>query len=229
MQICLPEPLQNLAGLEAGTITNIYGGPGVGKTNICLLTAIDCVKKNGSVCYIDTENGFSIERLKQLTNNWQNVLDKIELAEPKDFSQQGKIIRELDKKNTNLIIVDSIVAMYRLEYAESKNGRSSDDLVMAANRELSKQLSILSNIAKEKSIPVIITAHAFKSRENGEWDAIGGEVLKYWSKVIMFIDRTGRGSERKAVLIKHRHLAEGRSVKFQIVQEGIKPAGFKLF
>ncbi len=229
MQICLPEPLHNLAGFETGTITNIYGGPGVGKTNICLLTAIDCAKKGGSVCYIDTEGGFSLERFKQLTDRWQDLLDRIELAEPKDFEQQSRIVRELGKKDFDLVILDSAVALYRLEYAEPKMGKNSDDLVMAANRELSKQLSVLSNLARDKKIPILITAHAYRSRENGEWDAIGGEVLKYWSKVIMFIERTGRDSERKAVLIKHRHLPEGRSVKFQITQDGIRPAGFKLF
>ncbi len=229
MQICLPEPLHNLAGFETGTITNIYGGPGVGKTNICLLTAIDCAKKGGSVCYIDTEGGFSLERFKQLTDRWQDLLGRIELAEPKDFEQQSRIVRELGKKDFDLVILDSAVALYRLEYAEPKMGKNSDDLVMAANRELSKQLSVLSNLARDKKIPILITAHAYRSRENGEWDAIGGEVLKYWSKVIMFIERTGRDSERKAVLIKHRHLPEGRSVKFQITQDGIRPAGFKLF
>jgi hypothetical protein len=36
-------------------------------------------------------------------------------------------------------------------------------------------------------------------------------------------------SERKATLIKHRYLPEWGSVKFSIVNEGIKPAGFKIF
>ena len=44
----------------------IYGPAAAGKTTYCLLTSISMAKKGKKVMFIDTENGFSIERLKQL-------------------------------------------------------------------------------------------------------------------------------------------------------------------
>ena len=120
--------------------------------------------------------------------------------------------------------MDSAVALYRLEYADPMKE------AIEPNRELSKQLSVLSNTAREKKMPVIITSHVFRSWETQKNEIVGGDSVRYWSKVIVFLERTGRTSERKATIIKHRWVPEGKSVKFVIVQEGIKPAsGFKLF
>jgi DNA repair protein RadB len=231
----LPEPVNGLIkGLEPGSLTSFYGPPGSGKTNICLLAAVECVKAGGSVIYMDTEGGLSPERLKQVTNSWQNVLEKTSLVEPRDFRDQGRIIRELDRQKYDLVIVDSVVALYRLEYAEKNDGVKQvkdgpSRAVIEANRELSKQLSLLSGLARDWKIPVLVTAHTFKHWETGLNEIVGGDSIKYWSKVIVYLERTGRMSERKATLIKHRYLPEWGTVKFSIVNEGIRPAGFKIF
>jgi DNA repair protein RadB len=232
--INLPHPLEGLVkGLDPKSLISFYGPPACGKTNLCILAAVDCVKKGGKVVFIDTEGGFSLERLKQVTNSWQAVLDSTILIEPRDFQEQGRVISEMDRHRADLYIVDSVVALYRLEYAEKdggdKRGYESGKAVLEANRELSKQLSVLSTLARERDVPVIITAHTFKHWETGLNEIVGGDAIKYWSKVIVYLEKTGRMSERKATLIKHRYLPEWGSVKFNIVNEGIKPAGFKIF
>lgn len=226
----LPEPMKALMrGLEPKAVTSFYGGPGTGKTNICLLAAIECVNRRGRVIYIDTEGGFSIERLKQIEPDFEKVLERIEIVEPKDFSEQSKVINLLEHKNPDLIIVDSIAALYRLEYADDGSGKSDKKKVLEANRKLSKQLSVLSNVARGKNIPVVITTHTFKNWDTQKNEVIGGDSVKYWSKAIVFFERTSKTSERKATMVKHRYLPEGGNVKFMLVNEGIKPSGFKLF
>lgn len=234
-KLILPEPLHALLnGIEASAITNFYGAAGTGKTNICLLAALDCMRNGGQCIYIDTEGGFSGERLAQLGG--EGFLEKITLVEPKTFAEQSNLINELKNKKTDLIVLDSAVALYRLEYAEPVDATNAKKLkeqrdrqIMDANRELSRQLSILSTIAREKDIPVIITAHTFKNWETGAQEIVGGEVIKYWSKAIVYLERTGKMSERKATIFKHRFMEEGKSVKLMIVKEGIKPSGFRIF
>ncbi|MEM2727166.1 MAG: ATPase domain-containing protein, partial [Archaeoglobaceae archaeon] len=41
-------------GIETGTITQLYGASGTGKTTLCLMFAKNCAK-NYKVAYIDTE------------------------------------------------------------------------------------------------------------------------------------------------------------------------------
>ena len=223
----LPEPMKALMrGLEPKSLTSFYGAPGTGKTNICLLAALECAKNNGKVIYVDTEGGFSVERLKQMNPDLEKVLGGIEIVEPQDFTEQGKIIRSLRERDADLVVIDSIAALYRLEYAETK---VENKRILEANRELSKQLSILSNLAREREIPVLVTTHTFRNWETGDNEVIGGDSVKYWSKVMVFFERTGKTSERKATVMKHRYLPEGGNVKFMLVNEGIKPSGFKLF
>ncbi len=226
MRLEIPEPLDALFSVEAGSVANFFGAAGTGKTNLCILLSLDCVRKGGKVIYIDTEGGFSAERVKQLAgkNDIINILNSVVLMEPKTFEEQGKAIRGLQKDKFDLIILDSAVALYRLEHSDSSKTELSEH-----NRELSRQLSVLSAISRDKKIPVVLTAHTYKNWDTAEDEIVGGGPLKYWSKSIIFLEKTGKTSERKATIIKHRSEPEGKSVKFMIVEEGIKPSGFKIF
>ena len=55
-------------GFESGTVTQLYGEAGSGKTNICLQVAVDCARKGESVIFIDSE-GFSPERFLQIASS----------------------------------------------------------------------------------------------------------------------------------------------------------------
>jgi DNA repair protein RadB len=231
--IMLPEPLQSmLDGLEPRAITNFYGTPGTGKTNLCMLAAVDCARRGGKVVYIDTEGGFSVERLRQVVapSDFENVLENIELVEPKDLQEQTAAVRKVAERRPALVILDSSVALYRVEHAnrketiDNKNRKCDIDSIMVANRELSKQLSVLSALSREHDIPVLITTHAFKSWGNGEYDVVGGDPIRYWSKSIIFLEKTGKPHERRARIIKHRSQPEGKEAKFVLVQDGIKPS-----
>ena len=222
-KINLPEPFGLLmGGVEKGALTNFYGAPGTGKTNICILATVEAISNGGKVIYIDTEGGLSRDRLLQITGNPQ-LLEKIILAEPKNFKEQGRIIKSLATQEADLVILDSAVALYRLECAYP------DKETIEAAKELSVQLSMLSNLARDKNIPVVITAHTFRNWDTGENKVIGGDSIKYWSKSIIFIEKTPKLSERKATVVKHRSIPEGKEAKFMIVENGIKPSGFKIF
>ena len=45
-------------GYEKDIITTIYGPAGSGKTNLCLLCAMNTAREGKKVIYIDTENNF---------------------------------------------------------------------------------------------------------------------------------------------------------------------------
>jgi len=223
-KILLPEPFHSLiGGIEKGAITNFYGPPGVGKTNMCILAMLECIRKGGRVVYVDTEGGLSPERIRQVSMGDENVFRNMVLIEPKTFEEQGVVIKNLEGQEFDMLILDSSVALYRLKCADPAKE------TLGANKELSVQLSLLSNIARKKEIPVIITAHTFKNWDTGENQIIGGDSIRYWSKSIIFVEHTGKMGERKATIVKHRSIPEGKSVKFELVEEGIKPSGFRIF
>ena len=77
-------------GYETDIITTIFGPAGSGKTNLCLIAAICTVLNKKKVIFIDTEGGFSIERVKQLCPGNDNILDKILVFNPTTFEEQKK-------------------------------------------------------------------------------------------------------------------------------------------
>ena len=66
-------------------INLIYGESATGKTTLALQESLRFAKENKRVLYVDTENGFSVERLKQMDDNYREALNKIFLVQPKNF------------------------------------------------------------------------------------------------------------------------------------------------
>jgi DNA repair protein RadB len=207
-------------GLETDIITSFYGPSASGKTNIALISSYNVARLNKKVIFIDTEGGFSFERLKQISKEeFDNVLKNILLYKPMNFLEQKKAILltyEKVKENFNdigLIVVDSISMLYRLE--------KGDENVNEVNIELAKQLQILSEIARKYNIPVLVTNQVYSLlEERDKIGIVGGDLIKYWSKCLVELKVYDNGV-REAILRKHRYLPEGISVKFKIVNDGI--------
>ena len=223
-------------GYEKDVITTFYGPAGSGKTNLCMLAAVDAAKKGKKVIFIDTEGGFSVDRLKQLTS--EEVLQNILLMKATSFSEQqevfNKLLDEVNKEGLGLIIVDSIVMLYRLELGLARE-KENEKSIIGINRSMSRQLRIFNEIARKKLIPVIITDQVYseflkpEDFRNGiekKVSMVGGDLLKYWSKCI--IELQADKDRRKAILHKHRSLPSKEFV-FYITNEGIQKAGFRLF
>ncbi|MGC9310325.1 MAG: DNA repair and recombination protein RadB [Candidatus Aenigmatarchaeota archaeon] len=204
-------------GIEEGVVTNLYGPAGSGKTNLCLLFALSALKK-GKVAYIDTENGFSVERFFQMGGTKED-LENVIYEKPSCLSEQEKAIQKLKKADVSLMVVDSFVALYRLAL--------SDENATATNKCLAAQLAFLSNLSRAKKIPAIITNQVYSMNSN-EIELSGRDVVKYWSKCLVELKRVDE-NRRLAILRKHRSLPEGKKVEFEITQTGIEKAKFKIF
>mgnify|MGYP001560764214 CR=1 FL=1 len=207
-------------GYEKDIITTVYGPAGSGKTVLCLLCSINIARNGKKVVYVDTEGGFSLERLKQIASHisqdYRKLLDNIIFLRPTSFSEQKKSfekLKDIINEKIGLIVVDTIAMLYRLELGKSEE-------VQEVNRELSKQISYLTEIARKKNVPVLITNQVYADFDHrDEVKMVGGDLLKYGSKCLLELKR---GEDfREIILRKHRSLPEGRRVKFRIVQEGI--------
>lgn len=208
-------------GFEKGTVTQIYGPPSSGKSNIALSLAVNVAKNNRKVVYIDTEGGISIDRIKQISGHYfENVANNIIVFEPTNFIEQTENLRSIDMwlrkhhDKVDLIVLDSAVALYRVD--EMKSYKLS--------KELRKQIQLLSNIARNYDIAVLITNqiyNAFDDEGHNEIKPVGGDILEYISKVIIRLERGDEISQRTATLMRHRSIGEGRQVTFSITSAGI--------
>ena len=208
-------------GFEKGTITQIFGPPSSGKSNITLTLAVNIAKNNKKVIYIDTEGGISITRIKQISgSDFPTVADNIMVFEPTNFLEQNDNLKAIEiwlRKNYNdvdLLVLDSAVALYRVDDMKSSK----------LNKELGKQMGVLSKIARQYDIAVVLTNqiyNAFDEDGNNDIRAVGGTILQYWSKVIIQLERGDELNKRIATLKRHRSIAEGNQAVFSITSKGI--------
>lgn len=204
-------------GFEKGIITTIFGPGSSGKTNICLLTSINAFKEGKKVVYVDTEGNISVDRLKQLTPDYKNVLDNMIIISPSTLEDQGKSLRRLKSfanKDISLIIIDSAATPYRLELSEKDSSE--------VNNELGRQLSELAAIAKINDIPVILTNQVYSAMdETDNVRMVGGDLLKFSSKCVIELQKGTKGV-RKAIIKRHRSIPEDKEAVFRIVEKGFE-------
>lgn len=217
-------------GYESDIVTTIYGPAGSGKTNIVLIAAVEMAMHGKKVIYVDTEGGFSVARLNQLTSNSKKALSNILFLKPTKFSEQKKAFEKLksvvNKREIGMIVVDTIAMLYRLEL-----GKTED--VYNVNRELGKQIAYLTEIARKKNIPVLVTNQVYSNfDERDKIKMVGGDIMKYGSKCLIEIQITP-DNKRRAILKKHRSMPAEKAVMFEIKEKGLKLAkqsrSFKLF
>lgn len=236
-------------GYEDDVITTIYGPAGAGKSNLCMIAAVEQARKGKKVIFIDTEGGFSVDRLSQVGDEslmknilvfkatsfseQKDIFNRIceELLENKSHSRYYRSMGESLRKDIGLIIVDSIAMLYRLEMGNAR-GEGDESKINAVNRTLAWQLKVLSEISRKKLIPIIVTNQVYSDfvKDPGTQEKkvhmVGGDLLKYWSKCIIELKRDGE--KRKAILRKHRSLPE-KEFGFYITAKGISKSGFRLF
>lgn len=224
-------------GYDRDIITTFYGPAGSGKTNLCLMAASYVASRNKKVVYIDTEGGFSTERLSQLITI--DIMENIFLLKATNFSEQREAFNkllDLIREDIGLIVVDSMVMLYRLELGQATQEKD-EEKVRIINKSLVRQMRILSEIARKKQIPILVTDQVysqFLSREDFEAGKpksvvmVGGDIMRYWSKCIIELQNLGQ-NKKKAILRKHRSMPE-KELVFMIHNRGIsKEKRFRLF
>ena len=206
-------------GIENDIITTIFGPAGCGKTNVCIMAASSVSKSGKRAIYIDSENNFSVERLKQIEPDDHNkIIENMIFLRPANFKEQKddfSKLKNIINESVGIIIVDTISMLYRLEIGQSSN-------VYEVNRELGQQISFLSEITRKKNIPVLLTNQVYQSFEEKEKvNIVGGDILKYGSKCLIELQKY-KASMRKAILRKHRAIKEGKEAVFKIVEKGFE-------
>lgn len=204
-------------GLEKDAITTIFGPAGAGKTNLALLASVSVALSGRKVVFVDTEGGFSVDRLKQVSGLHKKILSNMVFFRPNNFAEQCRSIEQVERmlkskasKNFGLVVVDTIGMLYRLE---RRTGEAGD-----INLEFSRQLGVLNSICRSYNIPVLLTNQVFSRFGTDEVFMVGGDLINYTSKCI--IELKVLGGKRKFVLHKHRSMAPGKELFFVINDKG---------
>ena len=208
-------------GFERGAVTQLYGPPAAGKTNLVLSGAIEAAVEGGTAVYVDTE-GVSVDRFRQLlearAEDVEAVASRIVIEDALDFEEQAEAVRDVEDfaERADLVVLDSATGFYRLE-------RIGDADEGDALRRVTRQVTHLLSLARKHGLAVVITNQVFADPDSDRTRPLGGNTLEHWTGTIVRIDRF-RGGNRRATLEKHRSKPAGESATFRITETGLEGA-----
>lgn len=217
-------------GVETGTITEMYGAFGSGKSAIAHTLAVTAKLPkeqggvDGVVCWIDSESTFRAERVKQIAESRgldpDETLKNIKVGRAFNSDHQMLMvdkITEMIKNGTNvkLVIVDSLMNHFRAEFLG--RGQLAD-----RQQKLNKHIHDLAKLVNSYDVAVYVTNQVMAKPDTFFGDpteAIGGHIVAHGTGVRIYL-RRGKKGTRVAKLMDSPSLPEGEAA-FKITEKGI--------
>ncbi|HEV2316489.1 MAG TPA: DNA repair and recombination protein RadA [Thermoplasmata archaeon] len=217
-------------GVETQAITEFAGEFGSGKTQLAHQIAVDIQLAadqgglSGEVVYIDTESTFRPERIVDMAKSVgldpTTVLSKIHIARAFNSNHQMLLVTKAQELARNLpirlIVVDSLTAHFRAEYA----GRGE---LAPRQQLLNKHLHELLRFADTYNAAVVVTNQVSSRPDILFGDPtrpIGGNIVAHAATYRVYL-RKSKPPKRIARLIDSPNLPEGEAV-FSVTGEGVR-------
>ena len=159
-----PKELHELLStiIRKGTITDIFGFRGTGKTQLALQIALNPLKNGNNVLFIDTTGEFRPERLLEIVNNRNlddSLLNQLQIARVTNTTEQIELIQKIQKfDNVLLVIVDNVTDLFSFEYSKKEQFSLQQQKFM-------NHMHDLSQLAINKKIPVILTNQLMQAND----------------------------------------------------------------
>lgn len=220
-------------GIETGSITEVFGEFRTGKSQLCHTLSVTCQLPidmgggEGKCLYIDTEGTFRPNRLVSIAERYglnpNDCLDNVAYARAYNAEHQLQLLtlasQMMAESRFSLLIVDSIMSLYRTDYA----GRGE---LSARQTHVAKFMRTLQRLADEFGIAVLITnqvvaqVDGMSSVYNPDpKKPIGGNIIAHSSTTRLSFKK-GRGETRICKIYDSPCLPESDCV-FAIYEDGI--------
>lgn len=211
-------------GVESGSITEIAGENGCGKTQLSHQLAVNCIKNFDKNCiWIDTEGTFRFNRIIQMAEalnlDSEEILSRITVGRAYNSEHQMALTEEALTlvPNVGLIVVDSLMSHFRSEFAGRGTLAERQQLIGKYLAFIAKQSEILNCVALVTNQVSAKPDMMFFGDPN---KPIGGNVVGHTVTTRLMI-RKGKSTKRTATLTKNPELPDGK-IEFSIDTEGIR-------
>ena len=202
----------------------IFGANRTGKTQICHQMCLQAYIASSSSIYIDSENTFRPERIKELCTirgvdeeqTMKSILVAKILSNSTLLMKLNEVDKKLEKSNTKLLIIDSI----------NNHFRADQGAINIAHSKLKKNfldiLQKLSNITQKHNIILLATAQISPNfiekpiiREN----PVGLQYLNHFFSEVLYLIRN---SDRNYVHLVNSNSLPENKLPYIITARGIE-------
>jgi len=235
---CMDELFEG--GISSGTIVELFGSRGSGKTLICLQIAMRALNDGYEVAYVNTNKSLDLDKVKKFAKNKgisEKIVKRLKVLEAPDlWIQQILIERELHEHTSDILIIDSFTSNFvrvlmkksaEIYYPINNSCRYEvleyGDVIGLLNRHL----NTLAKLVESNNMIAIITNSLNKKGKPYFNNLIQStiELCKkrvYWSINIhrVKLSKVGRGNKRIAKIFSSTTLSEKQTL-FKIIDEKI--------
>jgi len=217
-------------GIETQSITEAHGAFSSGKSQLGfqLSVNVQLPKEKGGLegncLFIDCENTFRPERIKQIAEGLgldsKEILENIHVARAYNSDHQiiliekaGDVIKE---NKIKLLIIDSVTSHFRSDYL----GRGE---LATRQQKLNRHLHTLQRLSEVYNLAVYVTNQVMARPDilfGDPTTPVGGHILAHQAGTRLYL-RKSKGDTRIVRMVDSPNLPEGETI-FRITPEGIK-------
>ena len=206
-------------GFRFGEVSLVYGEASTGKTTL----ALSCITRHlpadpwAKAFYVDSDGKLSTQRMIQIADGDEGLLERLLIWRPADFRQQTEVIEDISDllpASDTPLVVDSVTGLYRLEAGDPRR-------TVKTNKELNRDLGFLAETAKAKQAAVLVTGQVRSILgKTPQVEPVAHRLLRYWSETVLKLESTSIPAVRQATLEKPTE--EPRSVRFKLAESGLE-------
>ena len=160
-------------GIRPGTIIDIFGPGGSGKTQLAMQISLNSLR-NGTVLYQDATGGFRPERMLQLIKLQglePSLLDGMIVARMRNTSEQLDYVKKISEIKPKLVVIENITDLFTFEY-------SRDSSLLEKHIKFMQYMHDISMISIGAKIPIVIT-NTIRSADGEEVESLAKSISMF--------------------------------------------------
>ncbi len=165
-------------GISAGTITDISGPGGSGKTQLAMQISLNSLQQS-TVLYQDTSGGFRPERMLEMIKVRglePSLLDDVIVARITNTAEQLEYVKKIPVMQPKLVVIENITDLFSFEY-------SKESSMLEKHVQFIKYMHELSFLAVQNKVAVVVT-NVVRNMDGREVENLNNSISMFVHKKI---------------------------------------------
>lgn len=212
-------------GFQSGKTYVVFGANKTGKTQLCHQLSMQTFRKSQKLIYLDTENTFRPERIRELAvaNNLdgekalKNILVSKIMSNTAFLLKMNEVENIIEHNNIKMLIVDSINNYYRLERGDKEIS------FFKARTTFQRILEKINDLTQKYTLITILTAQVapnFSENAIVKEIPVGVQYLNHFFSEFLYLSY--KENDMSYIHLLNSHLLPEKKLLYKITKKGFE-------